>query len=87
MYDSAGVMYIMPRYRIPLRATWVRLLDTNKLERKQGKDESYWPVGVTKDTFMCLILKVSAVVLYSALYDLTIYVSRDGKSTQVSLGH
>lgn len=71
MYDSAGVMYIMPRYRIPLRATWVRLLDTNKLERKQGKDESYWPVGVTKDTFMCLILKVSVVVLYSPLPDLS----------------
>lgn len=87
MYDSAGVMYIMPRYRIPLRATWVRLLDTNKLERKQGKDESYWPVGVTKDTFMCLILKVSTVVLYSALGELTIYLSRDGKSIQASLGH
>ena len=56
-YDSAGVMYIMPRFRIPLRGTWIRLLDTNKLERKQGKDESYWPVGIGRDTLMCLILK------------------------------
>ncbi|KAF8499832.1 WD40 repeat-like protein [Russula emetica] len=57
VYDSAGVMYLMPRFRIPLRGTWLRILDTNKLERKQGKDESYWPVGLSGDTFMCLILK------------------------------
>ncbi|KAI0066266.1 WD40 repeat-like protein [Artomyces pyxidatus] len=57
VYDSAGVMYLMPRFRIPLRGTWVRILDTNKLERKVGKDESYWPVGLSGDTFMCLILK------------------------------
>ncbi|KAI9461236.1 hypothetical protein BJY52DRAFT_217010 [Lactarius psammicola] len=57
VYDSAGVMYLMPRFRIPLRGTWVRILDTEKLERKQGKDESYWPVGLSEDTFMCLILK------------------------------
>ena len=56
-YDSAGVMYLMPRFRIPLRGTWLRILDTKKLERKQGKDESYWPVGLSEDTFMCLILK------------------------------
>ncbi|KAI0305537.1 WD40 repeat-like protein [Multifurca ochricompacta] len=57
VYDSAGVMYLMPRFRIPLRGTWVRILDTERLERKQGKDESYWPVGLSEDTFMCLILK------------------------------
>jgi Minichromosome loss protein, Mcl1, middle region len=57
VYDSAGVMYLMPRFRIPLRGTWLRILDTNKLERRQGKDESYWPVGLGGDTFMCLILK------------------------------
>ena len=57
VYDSAGVVYLMPRFRIPLRGTWVRILDTDKLERKQGKDESYWPVGLSEDTFMCLILK------------------------------
>jgi chromosome transmission fidelity protein 4 len=57
VYDSAGVMYLMPRFRIPLRGTWLRILDTSKLERRQGKDESYWPVGLSEDTFMCLILK------------------------------
>jgi chromosome transmission fidelity protein 4 len=57
VYDSVGVMYLMPRFRIPLRGTWLRILDTKKLERRQGKDESYWPVGLSEDTFMCLILK------------------------------
>ncbi|KAA1471682.1 WD40 repeat-like protein [Dentipellis sp. KUC8613] len=57
LYDSTGVMYIMPRFRIPLRGVWVRILDTNKLERKKGKDESYWPVGLSGEQFMCLILK------------------------------
>jgi chromosome transmission fidelity protein 4 len=56
-YDSAGVVYLMPRFRIPLRGTWVRVLDTNRLERKKGKDESYWPVGLTTDALHCLILK------------------------------
>lgn len=47
----------MPRFRIPLRATWARVLDTNALERREGKDESYWPFAVTGNTFRCLILK------------------------------
>ncbi|KAG6336624.1 hypothetical protein ID866_2463 [Astraeus odoratus] len=57
IYDSAGYIHIMINFRRPNRASWARLLDTNALERKQGKDESYWPVGLSKDTFMCLILK------------------------------
>ncbi|KAI0674964.1 hypothetical protein C8Q78DRAFT_965239 [Trametes maxima] len=57
MYDSSGILHVMPRFRIPLSATWMRVLDTNKLERREGKHESYWPVGVAGEAFMCLILK------------------------------
>ncbi|KAH7914143.1 hypothetical protein BJ138DRAFT_479545 [Hygrophoropsis aurantiaca] len=57
IYDSAGYVHIMINFRRPNRATWARLLDTNVLERKQGKDESYWAVGLSQDVFMCLILK------------------------------
>ncbi|CCM06867.1 uncharacterized protein FIBRA_09175 [Fibroporia radiculosa] len=57
IYDSAGVLNIMPRFRLPFAATWTRALDTNSLERREGKQESYWPVGVAGETFMCLILK------------------------------
>ena len=59
MYDSAGILNILPRFRIPFQATWTRILNTNTLDRREGKHESYWPVGVSGDTFMCLILKVS----------------------------
>ncbi|KIJ67758.1 hypothetical protein HYDPIDRAFT_147689 [Hydnomerulius pinastri MD-312] len=57
VYDSAGYVHIMINFRRPNRATWARLLDTNTLERKQGKDESYWPVGLSQDILTCVILK------------------------------
>jgi chromosome transmission fidelity protein 4 len=59
MYDSEGVLSVLDRFRRPGQSRWVPLLDTRTLARRQGKDESYWPVGVAGNNFTCLILKVS----------------------------
>lgn len=57
MYDSSGTLSVMPRYRMPLSATWTRILDTGRIEQGTGSGKSYWPVGVMGDMFFCLILK------------------------------
>jgi chromosome transmission fidelity protein 4 len=57
MYDSSGVLFALDRFRRPGQARWVPILDTNSMARRAGKDESYWPVGVSEKFFMCLILK------------------------------
>lgn len=72
----------MIHHRRPNRAAWARLMDTNLLERKQGKDESYWPVGLSQDTFMCLILKVGDSVFDTPIA--TDSISRVVKNTLVS---
>lgn len=59
MYDSTGYVHILTKSRIPHHACWARVMDTNLLERRKGKDETYWPVGINENNFMAVILKVS----------------------------
>jgi chromosome transmission fidelity protein 4 len=46
----------MPRFRLPMRATWARVLNTNTLTQRERKDELYWPFAVTGETFRCIVL-------------------------------
>ena len=57
MYDSVGILSVLDRFRRPMQGRWIPVLDTNTLARRQGKDESYWPIGLSGKLFMCLILK------------------------------
>ncbi|KAG9079613.1 hypothetical protein FS749_008366 [Ceratobasidium sp. UAMH 11750] len=57
MADSAGVLYVLDRFRRPTQARWIPVLDSATLPRRVGKDESYWPVGLSSSHFHCLILK------------------------------
>ncbi|KAF8760782.1 Minichromosome loss protein, Mcl1, middle region [Rhizoctonia solani] len=57
MADSSGVLYVLDRYRRPTQARWVPVLDSNMLSRRVGKDETYWPVGLSSSQFHCIILK------------------------------
>lgn len=57
MFDSTSILFVLDRFRRPNQGRWVPVLDTNTMTRRVGKDESYWPVGLSAKIFMCLILK------------------------------
>ncbi|KZO99403.1 WD40 repeat-like protein [Calocera viscosa TUFC12733] len=57
IYDSSGVLHVLQHIRRPGKGMWAPALDTNTMERRAGKQESYWPVGVSESEFHCVILK------------------------------
>ncbi|GAA5830484.1 hypothetical protein JCM11251_002486 [Rhodosporidiobolus azoricus] len=57
IYDSTGLISILDRSRRPRQGRWLPALDTASLARREGKQESYWPVGVTDQQAHVVILK------------------------------
>ncbi|KAL5507206.1 MCL1 [Sanghuangporus vaninii] len=57
IYDSAERLMMLEHYRFTAQGSWVVLLDATLLARRAGKDESYWPVGVTGSALITIILK------------------------------
>lgn len=55
IFDSAGTLLVLLHWRIPGQARWVPVLDTKLLE--SGKNEKYWPVGVSNNKFYCISLR------------------------------
>lgn len=87
IYDSTGLLSVLDRARRPMQARWVPLLDTNTLARREGKQESYWPIGVNDASFMCIILKVRMTLgLMKPCFRLLNDVAyRERRSTHTSL--
>ncbi|KAK4056106.1 DNA polymerase alpha accessory factor Mcl1 [Microbotryomycetes sp. JL221] len=57
IYDSNGSLSVLDRARRPRQARWVPTLETATLARRENKQESYWPVGVTAKHLHAIILK------------------------------
>ncbi|EJD03058.1 WD40 repeat-like protein [Fomitiporia mediterranea MF3/22] len=57
IYDSVERIMMLEHYRFTAQGSWVVLLDATQLARRDGKDEAYWPIGVTGSTLMTIILK------------------------------
>ncbi len=57
IYDSNGVLLVLSHWRHPLQARWIPLLDTTQMIDRKDKNESYWPLGLNNDKFICIILK------------------------------
>jgi len=64
IYTTDGVLLVLLHWRLPGQAKWVPLLDTKLLDRLASgrKEETYWPVAVSREKFCCIILKVLAIV-------------------------
>lgn len=57
IYSSNGLLSVLLKWKTFGQAQWLPVLETNLLQRRAGKDESYWPVAVADNKFHCIILK------------------------------
>lgn len=58
-YDSAGILRVLHRQRRPYQGAWVPVFDGHAHATSQERTEKYWPVGVLRDRFMCVVLRGS----------------------------
>ncbi|SCZ96534.1 BZ3500_MvSof-1268-A1-R1_Chr8-2g10273 [Microbotryum saponariae] len=57
MYDSRGVFSVLDRSRRPRQARWVPVLETSAMARRENKQETYWPIGLTAQHAHVIFLK------------------------------
>ncbi|ANB14671.1 chromatin-binding protein CTF4 [Sugiyamaella lignohabitans] len=56
IFDSKGILLVLQNWREPLQTRWVPIVDSN-IESAQGRKESYWPIGVIDNKFVCTVLR------------------------------
>ncbi|KAL8281253.1 hypothetical protein RQP46_006287 [Phenoliferia psychrophenolica] len=57
IYDSTGVLSLLDLSRHPNQGKWLVALEMHDMARREGKDETYWPIGVTEKHVNAIILK------------------------------
>lgn len=51
------MLLVLEHWRVPGGANWVPVLDSMHTDRREGREEYYWPVTVHDGKFHCVILK------------------------------
>lgn len=57
IFDSRGELLVLLHWRDSTQAKWIPILDSKSLAEREGRRESYWPLGLREKQFMCIILK------------------------------
>ncbi|CAG8470293.1 5861_t:CDS:10 [Ambispora leptoticha] len=57
IYNSDGLLSILYMVHIPNQCRWVPVLDTKQLPQSRANLITYWPVGLSGNTFRCIICK------------------------------
>ncbi|KAI8374673.1 WD40-repeat-containing domain protein [Radiomyces spectabilis] len=56
-FDSKGVLSVLHRQRRPGQAAWIPIFDGPAAAAAKDRKERYWPIGLLRDRFMCLVLR------------------------------